>query len=195
MKKAIAIIILGLLLSSNAFAGCIEGDCRNGQGTKTWSGGTKYVGEFKDGKRHGQGTVTYANGDKYVGEFKDNNQHGHGTFTWSSGTEYVGGWKNLLRHGQGTMTWANGKIKSGIWEKGKLVKVKKIKQTREDKKIAKAQNVCRKIGFTPGTDRFLDCTVKMLTTTGGKQTVIVGSGQRRSIYPLHCRQMGGASNC
>jgi hypothetical protein len=34
----------------------------------------------------------------------------------------------------------------------------------------------------------------MLTTTGGKQTVTVGN-RRTSIYPLHCRQMGGASNC
>jgi len=66
--------------------------------------------------------------------------------------------------------------------------------TTEDKKIAKAKNVCRKIGFTPDTDKFLDCTVKMLTTTGGKQTVIVGN-RRTSIYPLHCRQMGGASAC
>ena len=73
--------------------------------------------------------------------------------------------------------------------------VKTIKLTREDQKIAKAKNVCRKIGFTPDTDKFLDCTLKMLTTTGGKQTVIVGNQQRRSIYPLHCRQMGGMSNC
>ena len=79
----------------------------------------------------------------------------------------------------------------------KSTKIKKISkaEAREDKKIAKAQNVCRKIGFTPGTDKFIDCTLKMLTTTGGSQTVVVGQRNRGFIYPLHCRQMGGASNC
>ena len=65
----------------------------------------------------------------------------------------------------------------------------------KDQQIAAAKSVCTKVGLTPGTDRFIDCTIKMLSTSTGQQTVIVGTGQRRSIYPLHCRQMGGASNC
>ena len=68
-------------------------------------------------------------------------------------------------------------------------------ESQTDKMIAKARNVCEKIGVTPGTDKFIDCTIKMMSTSSGQQTVIVGSSQRRSIYPLHCRQMGGASNC
>ncbi len=37
------------------FAGeCIEGNCKNGQGTYTDANGGKYVGEWKDGNRHGQ---------------------------------------------------------------------------------------------------------------------------------------------
>lgn len=36
--------------------GCLDGNCENGKGTKTWESGNKYVGEFKDGKMHGQGT-------------------------------------------------------------------------------------------------------------------------------------------
>jgi len=166
----------------------------------TWNfSNAEYVGEYKDGNRHGQGTITYDDGNKYVGEFEFNYMTGQGTFTYTNGDKYVGEWKMNKMHGQGTHTYANGKIKRGIWEKGKLVKRIKISEeekaeSREDKKIVKAKNVCRKIGFTPGTDKFLDCTVKMLTTTGGKQTVIVGN-QRKSIYPLHCRQMGGASAC
>ena len=67
--------------------------------------------------------------------------------------------------------------------------------SREDKMITKAQNLCRKIGVTPGTTQFTDCTIKLMTTTSsGQQTIIVGQ-RRRSIYPLHCRQMGGASAC
>ena len=61
--------------------------------------------------------------------------------------------------------------------------------------INKAKNLCRKIGVTPGTDKFIDCTIKMMSTSSGQQTVIVGQRKRTSIYPLHCRQMGGMSDC
>ena len=36
-----------------------------------WENGTKYMGEWKEGKKYGQGTETYPNGSKYVGEFKN----------------------------------------------------------------------------------------------------------------------------
>ena len=39
-----------------------------------WENGSKYMGEWKNGKKHGQGTFTYGKGkwkgEKYVGEFK-----------------------------------------------------------------------------------------------------------------------------
>ena len=158
----------------------------------TFANGNKYVGEWKNGKLHGQGTHIWANGNKYVGEYKNDKMHGYGTFTSPPGHKYVGEWKNGHKHGQGTFTFADGRVEKGIWKKGERVISKA--EAREDKKIAKAQNVCRKVGFTPGTDKFADCTIKMLTTTGGKQTVVIGN-QIRSIYPLHCRQMGGASAC
>ena len=76
--------------------------------TRLYEDGSKYVGEFKDGKQHGQGTYTYANGDKYVGGFKDGNWHGQGTLTFANGDKYVGEWKDDKKHGQGTTTYANG---------------------------------------------------------------------------------------
>ena len=33
--------------------------------------GKKYEGEWKDDKKNGQGTETFPNGSKYVGEFKN----------------------------------------------------------------------------------------------------------------------------
>ena len=97
MNKAIVIVVLGLLLSSNAYAGCIKGNCTNGQGTFTDAAGNKYVGEWKDSKYHGQGTFIWykfihhpeVDGRHYVGEFKDGKYHGQGTFTFLNGDKYV----------------------------------------------------------------------------------------------------------
>ena len=58
LSKIILQILICLYATAFVYAGCIEGNCTNGQGTKTWSNGDKYVGEFKDGKKNGQGTYT-----------------------------------------------------------------------------------------------------------------------------------------
>ena len=52
-----------LILLSFLLLGCVKN-----QGTETYPDGSKYVGEFKDGKKDGQGTYTFPNGTKYVGE-------------------------------------------------------------------------------------------------------------------------------
>jgi len=92
MKKLI--LIAALLASSSSWGACISGNCINGIGTVTYPGGSKYVGEWKDGKQHGQGTYTFANGTKYVGEFKDSKRHGQGTLTYASGRTETGVWEN-----------------------------------------------------------------------------------------------------
>jgi hypothetical protein len=55
-------------------------------GTYTFASGSKYVGEFKDGKYNGQGTATFASGEKYVGEWKDGKYNGQGTLFASNGS-------------------------------------------------------------------------------------------------------------
>ena len=54
MKKLLGIIVLGLLLSGNAYAAgeCIKGNCSNGYGTLSFDTAT-LEGNFKDGKFHG----------------------------------------------------------------------------------------------------------------------------------------------
>ena len=37
----------------------------------TWSDGSKYVGEFKEGLPNGQGTLTSPDGSKHEGEYKN----------------------------------------------------------------------------------------------------------------------------
>ena len=97
MKKAIFVIIFGLLLSGNAYAECIEGNCINGYGTFVEANGDKYAGEFKSGHWHGQGKYTSESGfiAIYVGEFKYGFRDGQGAFTYQdSNIIYNGIWKN-----------------------------------------------------------------------------------------------------
>ena len=70
-----------------------------------WKDGTKYTGEWKDGKMNGQGTFYYKDGSWWTGE-----------------------WKNRLdgtKNGFGTEYAADGAVlRSGNWVNGKYVKPK-----------------------------------------------------------------------
>eukprot|EP01028_Stygiella_incarcerata_P009245 TRINITY_DN4352_c0_g1_i2.p1 TRINITY_DN4352_c0_g1~~TRINITY_DN4352_c0_g1_i2.p1 ORF type:complete len:130 (-),score=29.09 TRINITY_DN4352_c0_g1_i2:224-613(-) len=47
--------------------------------------GSKYEGEWKDGKRNGKGMRTWLSGQKYEGEWKDGAMNGKGVYTWPDG--------------------------------------------------------------------------------------------------------------
>ena len=168
-----------------------DGDL-HGQGTYTWaSSESKYVGGFKDGKRHGQGTYTYANGDKYVGEFKNNKRHGQGTNTFANGDKYVGEFKNNKQHGQVTHTYADGTVVVSIFKKGKLVKILSSDTSAKDKMklvsmVDDAKKTCKELGFTEGTEKFSDCSLKLysqsveLAAKQNQQVVIQTQGNTSS---------------
>ena len=69
----------------------------NGHGSTISANGSKYVGEFKDGKYHGQGQHCIGDQkydhDEYNGEFSQGAYEGQGTFRWADGRKYVGEWK------------------------------------------------------------------------------------------------------
>jgi len=115
--KHILIILISILLLSSLVIGEETGVLY------LWGNGTKYMGEWKDGKKHGQGTFTYGKGkwegDKYEGEFKDGYRNGQGTYTWSVGDKYVGKFKGDKPNGQGTYTWSDGRKYEGRFKDGK----------------------------------------------------------------------------
>ena len=112
---ALTVFVVVVYLFAAAFDGKL-----NGQGTRTYANGDKYVGEFKDDIRNGQGTLTYANGNKYVGEYKDGIRNGQCTHTYANGDKYVGEFKDGIRNGQGRYAYANSNKYFGEWKNGKI---------------------------------------------------------------------------
>jgi len=116
MKKLLGIVVLSLLWCNTAFAlpKCQGEDISKWticEGVKTTSKGSKYTGEFKNGKYHGQGSITNVAGDKYVG-----------------------GWKDGKFYGKGTLAYSNGDTKSGNWKDGKFNKQSALTSSNDDKK-------------------------------------------------------------
>lgn len=78
-----------------------------------------YEGQLEGGMPHGNGSRIWSNGDKYVGDWQNGKRHGKGSFTWG-GANYVGEWSDDLKHGKGTWTRGDGSVVfTGRWAKGK----------------------------------------------------------------------------
>lgn len=92
----IRLVLVILMLTSQLYAECISGNCRNGRGTYIWT-----------------------NGDRYIGWWVDNKPNGHGTFYGVNGNYYVGNFYNGLPHGLGLGRY-NGKDVYGWWERGQF---------------------------------------------------------------------------
>ena len=71
----------------------------------TWPSGTRYEGDWRDGKRTGRGTMTWANGVRYEGDWHDGKAHGQGTRIDSDGDRFAGQWRNGC-FGKRGGTWA-----------------------------------------------------------------------------------------
>jgi len=91
----------------------------HGQGIFIWADGEEYIGQWMNGKKHGRGTYTYPSGSKYVGQWMNGKKHGQGTYTFPDGEGYIGQWKNGEKHGRGTYTYPSGAKYVGEWKDGK----------------------------------------------------------------------------
>ena len=67
---------------------------RHGHGKCSWSDGTTYAGEWKDGLMDGNGVLQFHTGDMYIGSMHINASHGVGVLFQSDGTISSGIWKD-----------------------------------------------------------------------------------------------------
>jgi hypothetical protein len=87
--------------------------------------GSKYVGEFRDGKYHGQGSYLFSDGRRYVGELKDGKRSGQGVFMLLDGTRYIGEYKDDKWNGVGSVYSASGQVlQAGTYDDNRLVRGK-----------------------------------------------------------------------
>ena len=67
-----------------------------------WPSGSRYEGDFRDGKRTGRGVYTWASGDSYEGEFRDDLFHGRRVHTYADGRRWEGNYVDGKPHGRGS---------------------------------------------------------------------------------------------
>lgn len=108
--------------NGDKYTGDFKSNLPHGFGISINTDGSKYSGYWKDGNSHGQGTFTYQDGGVYIGEHKDGLENGHGKYTFADDGTYVGDHKDGIEHGRGTYTSPSGERWTGIWEKGNRVK-------------------------------------------------------------------------
>lgn len=137
-KKIILFILLGFSITI-VEAQCISGNCINGEGTFVYKDGSKFIGNFENGKklfgkyyypsgaiyegyfknekRDSIGTFNYQNGDFFEGIFT-NDQKLYGTYIYKNGNEFKGSFKDNKPHGFGELKLKNNIKKEGFWNNG-----------------------------------------------------------------------------
>lgn len=106
----------GVLVMANGdvYSGFFSKGFKEGPGRLDFANGDCYMGHFKKDKfQDEEGYYHYADGTKYVGEFRDGKMHGSGVLHYPSGDVFEGMFENNEIHGHGIMTLADGQVMEG----------------------------------------------------------------------------------
>ena len=173
MTKAIAIIILGLLLSVNAYA--VEPIVVRKDADSITFKHKSGLGVFKRNKYAAKHCAQYTKfahlfyGDKNNGEVI---YHCSAEFLSISPTSGKGG------------MWSNSSDKKlEVYKKIKKEKAKEEKEAKKFEKFEGYKEACEAFGFKPGTERFADCALKLFVEDNKKAPVVQSSsGGTMTIY-------------
>lgn len=69
----------------------------------------RYLIKWTQPDYQGKGTYIWPNGSRYQGEFSNGRIEGTGAFYWPDGSSFRGEWHEDLPQGKGIFTWPDGK--------------------------------------------------------------------------------------
>ncbi|MCB9285233.1 MAG: PDZ domain-containing protein [Lewinellaceae bacterium] len=96
---------------------CQEGDCENGKGSYVEIDGSRYEGQFKNGRFDGVGTIYFGTEAIYSGQFQNGLRHGKGVEA-SGSSRYEGEFRDNIRDGHGKLE-IGGNTLEGEWVAGR----------------------------------------------------------------------------
>lgn len=101
-------------MNPGIYLGGIHNGLPQGFGSFNSADGSKYVGEWYEGKKTGLGRQESADG-VYIGYWHNDSPDGKGCFECLHGNYYEGEWKKGKRNGFGAQIWSDGSSYFGEW--------------------------------------------------------------------------------
>ncbi|HMU70185.1 MAG TPA: hypothetical protein PKC38_09250, partial [Chitinophagales bacterium] len=130
-----------------ATADCVTGDCLNGKGSKKYSSGLVYEGEFKDALEDGYGTWTFTDGSKQTGYFVQGTPAGVFSVTFSGGDKMIGENVKGKVNGYGLYISSSGTMTLEYYSDGTF-----IREVTPSSTTMQTQLTPEKFGEKPHTD-------------------------------------------
>ena len=105
---------------TGVYVGKSKGTYPQGRGVYEWPDGSKYEGDWLNGKPEGEGRFEYACGAIYVGEWKGGLFDGLGTLLYPYGACYEGSFDQGVKSGHGKMLFVTGDAYRGFFAVDKM---------------------------------------------------------------------------
>jgi len=171
--KAIGIIILGLFLSSNAYA-AEPIVIRKDADSITFK--HKRLGFFKRGSYAKRHCAQYT---KFAYLFHGDTSKSKGEVIYYCSAETL----SISPSSGKTRRWSNYQDrKSEVYKKIAKEEAKEEKEAKKFEKLEGYKATCEAFGFKPGTERFADCALKLFVEDNKKAPVVQSSGGTMTIH-------------
>ncbi len=129
------------------------------QNKKTYNNGDYYIGDLVNGIRHGYGTYYYqASGSRYEGQWKDGKKHGNGIYYWKSGNHKEGQYINGKEEGEHYYFKAGQQTTTTVWiyKNGEKIGERKLQTPVKATPIAKPKTTTQTTSNTLNGHEYVD---------------------------------------
>ena len=159
-------ISLSIFINGNSTFGYELQKCKGSPGT------VKTKNEFNELLKNWKnctGILLVPSVAKYLGDIKNGLANGFGVMIYYdehelSGGTYIGYWKNDKKTGEGIWYAPDGSIREGIWKDDIFQYSKNILSINSNSysNLDQYKSTCEELGFTPSTEKFGDCVMKLM---------------------------------